>query len=393
MKIAMLGVKAVPCPGGICTYTEQLGSRLVDRGHEVLVYCRRKYLNGDDAGAQPGPYKGIERKLSAGIPGKYLDALTHILTSAIDALRQDYDVIHIHGSAPSVVAPLLRLRRGCPLVVTIHSLDWQGNKWGRLATAAMRLAADVPVRFAHELTVVSKQLQEFYRATFKRETTYIPSGVELPSIQPAEEIRERWELQPGGYILFVGRLTPEKGLEYLLPAYEALDTDKRLVIVGGTNFKDPYVENLMSQAGENVIFTGYLTGSVLAELFSNAYLYVQPSTLEAMSMAVLEALSYGRCVLASNIPGNLEALGECGYTFEVGNVDDLREKMTVLLNDPQSSAAQFDLGKQYVAKEHNWDRTADQFEQVYYRVTNRSVETAVGENPQADAASQSLHRP
>jgi len=237
-----------------------------------------------------------------------------------------------------------------------------------------------------------KQLQEFYRAAFKRETTYIPSGVELPDIQPAEEIRERWRLQPGGYILFVGRLTPEKGLEYLLPAYEALDTDKKLVIVGGTNFRDAYVENLMSQAGENVIFTGYLHGSVLAELFSNAYMYVQPSTLEAMSMAVLEALSYGRCVLASNIPGNLEALGECGYTFEVGNVDDLREKMTVLLNDPQSVAAQFDLGRQHVTKEHNWDSTADQFEQVYYRVTKRGVQSAVVQNPEADAASESLHR-
>lgn len=137
MKIAMIGVKSVPCPGGIATYTEQLGSRPAARGHEVTVYCRRQYLNGD-TGSPIAPYRGMQRRLSPGIPGKYTDAATHTLTAAIDALRSDFDIIHIHGSAPAFVAPLLSLKRRSPTVVTIHSLDWEGAKWGAAATGIMR---------------------------------------------------------------------------------------------------------------------------------------------------------------------------------------------------------------------------------------------------------------
>ncbi|MGC9319695.1 MAG: glycosyltransferase family 4 protein [Armatimonadota bacterium] len=373
MKIAMLGVKAIPCPGGICTYTEQIGSRLVARGHEVVVYCRRQYLP-DDETSPISPHRGVRRRLSPGLRGKYFDAVTHTLSSALDALVRDFDVVHVHGSAPAVVAPLLRLRRGRPVVVTIHSLDWTGAKWGSLATAAMRAAARVPIAFAHEMTVVSRQLRDFYQRTFGRETTYIPSGVEIPELLPANEIHERWGLEPGEYLLFVGRLTPEKGLEYLLSAYNAIDTDKKLVIVGGTNFRDPYVERLRQQAGPNVVFTGYQHGSVLAELFSNAYLYVQPSTLEALSMAVLEALSYGRCVLASDIPGNLEALGDgqCGRTFMSADADDLRRVLAELLACPYVVADQFGVARRYVAREYDWEKTTDGFEAVYERAVSEA---------------------
>ena len=391
MKIAMLGVKAVPCPGGIATYAEQLGARLVNRGHEVTVYCRPQYLNGNGNGngraVYPPPYKGIERRLTPGLRGKYLDAPTHIFTSAFDSLRRDYDVIHVHGSAPAVMAPLLRLRSRRPLVVTIHGLDWQGDKWGPLATAAMRLAASIPVRLAHELTVVSRSLAAFYSEAFSRDPTCIPTGVGLPEILPARQIERKWALKSGEYILFVGRLTPEKGLDCLLSAYQALDTDKKLVLVGGTNFKDRYVENLRKQANGKVIFTGYLQGALLAELFSNAYLYVQPSTLEGMPLAVLEALSYGRCVLASDIPGNREALGECGYTFRVGNVDDLREKLAMLLREQEMVAAQFELGIKHIRREHNWERTTDEFEKLYQRLVGNTAHDLAIEKSSATSVS------
>lgn len=371
MKIAMLGVKSVPCPGGISTYTEQIGSRLVARGHEVVVYCRRQYLDETDLRGDPPPYRGITRRLSPGVRGKYFDAISHTFTAAMDAIRRDFDVVHIHGSAPAVVTPLLRLRRRLPIVVTIHGLDWEGRKWGPVATAIMRAMARAPIRWAHEVTVVSRRLHEFYRDAFGRETTYIPSGVELADLVPADEITRRWGLEPDSYILFVGRLTPEKGLEYLLQAYQQIETDKKLVVVGGANFKDPYVDMLHELAGPNVIFTGYQQGRILAELFSNAYLYVQPSTLEAMSMAVLEALSYGRYVLASDIPGNVEALGECGSTFKVADVDDLRDRLEELLNAPSLLKKQFDIARRCVAREYDWERTTDGFETVYNKVVAR----------------------
>jgi len=381
MKIAMLGVKAVPCAGGIAAYAEQLGKRLVERGHEVTVYCRRQYLDGDAGSSTLRPHNGLRRRATPGLRGKYLDAVTHTFTSALDSLWQDYDIIHIHGSAPAVVAPLLRLRPSRRLVVTIHGVDWQGGKWGPLATGVMRWAANTPVRFAHELTVVSQGLRQFYRDNFGRETTYIPTGVELPEILPPREIRDTWNLDTDDYLLFVGRLTPEKGLDYLLSAYETLDTEKKLVIVGDANFKDPYVDDLRKRARDDVLFTGYRNGRTLAELFSNAYLYIQPSTLEGISVAVLEALSYGRCVLASDIPGNQEALGDCGHTFRAGNVDDLRRKLAMLLEDPDLVAAQYGLARKYVCREHNWETTTDQFEGLYRRV--------VGEDPR-DVTSKSV---
>lgn len=364
MKIAMLGVKAVPTTGGIAQYTEQLSKRLVARGHEVTVYCRGHYLDNTD-GTSPSPYLGINRRLSTGIRGKYLDALTHSLTAALDSLRRDYDIVHIHGSAPAALAPLLRIRRGRPLIVTIHAKDWAGKKWGGLATRMMKLAAGIPVRFAHGLTVVSRKLQEYYADTFGVDTTYIPTGVEIPEVVAADLINEQWGLVPNGYVLFVGRLTPEKGLEYLLPAYTQIDTDKRLVIVGDPGSDDQYVDKLRSYDDNQVIFTGFQSGRALAELFSNAYLYVQPSTLEGLSVAVLEALSYGRCVLASNIEGNEEALGPCGYTFEVGSVESLRMQMDRLITNPDLTAEQFDRARSYVRQNHSWDLSTKAFEHQY----------------------------
>jgi len=343
---------------------------LVARGYEVVVYCRRQYLDDDIAGNLP-PYRGITRRLSPGIRGKYFDAISHTFTAALDALHRDFDIVHIHGSAPAVVTPLLRLRRRLPIVVTIHGLDWEGRKWGPLATRIMRAMAWAPIRWAHEVTVVSRRLRQFYRDAFGRETTYIPSGVKLAELVPADEITKRWGLETDSYILFVGRLTPEKGLEYLLQAYQQIETNKKLVIVGGANLEDPYVDRLHELAGSNVIFTGYQKGRVLAELFSNACLYVQPSTLEALSMAVLEALSYGRYVLASDIPGNVEALGECGSTFKVADVSDLREQLVEVLSSPQMLKKQFDVARGYVAREYDWERTADGFEEVYERLAAR----------------------
>ncbi|MFP4249282.1 MAG: glycosyltransferase family 4 protein [Armatimonadota bacterium] len=386
MKIAMLGVKSVPCPGGIATYTEQVGSRLATRGHDVTVYCRRQYLREADD-IPPAPYRGIERRLSPGIRGKYFDALTHTLSAAIDACGRDCDIINIHGSAPAAaVAPMLRLRRRCPVVVTIHSLDWEGAKWGGVATGAMRAAARIPVRFADEVTVVSKRLQNYYRDTFGRETTYIASGAAPADLRPPDEIRERWGLSKHGYILFVGRLTPEKGLEYLIEAYRRIETDMPLVLVGGANYEDPYVEALVRQADDRIIFTGYQSGATLSELFTNAYLYVQPSTLEGLSMAVVEALSYGRFVLASDIPGNVEALGECGRTFTTADVDDLESALAELLHSPAEVREQFEIARGRVAREYDWDRTADGFETVFEHACGASGEETETFTVEADAA-------
>jgi len=365
MKIAMLGVKAVPCIGGIQLYAEETGRRLVQRGHEVTIYCRSQYLDGDAA----PEYRGITRRITSGFRGKHLDAATHTLTAALDVLRRDYDIAHFHGVGPSAFASLLRLRPKTRTVVTMHGLDWQRAKWGGIATACIRAAARLGSAFATEITSASRTDASFFKTRLGREVAHTPSGMTVGPPAPPDEIRALG-LQGNDYIAFISRLVPEKGCHYLLEAYARLKPDKKLVIAGGSNYADPYAEALKQHASQNVIFTGYVRGKLLRELYSNAYLFVQPSDIEGMPMSLLEALSCGRCALASDIPGNLEALGGEGFTFRAGDVDDLSAKLDFLLAHPDVVAAQHSSTLEYVRRERTWDKTVDALESVYERALN-----------------------
>jgi glycosyltransferase involved in cell wall biosynthesis len=366
MRIAMLGAKAIPCPGGIQTYTEQIGRRLAERGYDVTIYCRRHFL---PTGSQfpPDDYRGMHRVLTHGMSGKYTDAITHAFSSALHAKRQDYDVVHIHGSAQAVVTPLLKMMRRQPVVVTVHAMDWKGAKWGSASSRMMRWGGRVPTKWADEITVVSRHLQEHYLHEFGRATTYIPTGVDLPDLPPPQLITEKLGLEGRDYLLSVGRITQEKGLEHLIEAYRGLDTDKKLVIAGGVNHPDPYCRRILSHASDRILFPGFATGQLLAELFANAYLYVQSSLLEGMPITVLESLSYGRCVVTSDIPAMNEALSGCGYMTPAGDASALREQLSKLLQSPDLVDSEFDKARTHVARNHSWDTAVQQFEGVYQR--------------------------
>jgi len=360
MKIAMLGVKAVPAIGGIARYVEELGSRLVERGHEVTVYCRPHYMDG-----QNGTYRGMRRIVTHGLRGKHLDALTHTFTAALHALREGYDILHIHGCGPAALSPLLKLRSRGQVVATIHGLDWQRSKWGKIASWMMYKGAALSVRWCDALVGVGEHIRKFYTANFSKEVVVIPSGVSIPEIPPPRCIKQLG-LQANRYFFCAVRFVPEKGLHFLIDAFKQLDTDMKLVIAGDTDYESSYVQELLAKRDERIIFPGYVTGRLLAELFAHCYAYVQPSLLEGLSIAVLEALSYGSCVLASDIPANLEALGPCGYTFEAGNVADLRRKLEWLIANPDEVHEQAQLAREYIARERNWDRTTDLYEALYH---------------------------
>jgi len=358
MKIAMLGVKAVPAIGGIAQYVEQVGARLVERGHDVTVYCRPHYLEGN------GSYRGMRRVVTRGIQGKHLDALTHTATAALHASRCHYDIVHIHGSAPGVFAALPRVLGREKTVVTVHGLDWQGAKWTRAASALMRTAARVTAHSAHRMVAVSEWVQHEYTRAVACEMATIPTGVEPAEPIEAKEILEHG-LAPEGYIFCASRLMPEKGLHHLVAAFESLDTEKKLVIAGNAPYDDEYTRALLSHASDRIIFLGFVQGRLLKELYSNAYLYVQPSELEGMSIAILEALSYGRCVLASDIPQNREALGSCGYVFRSKDVADLEQSLRGLLDHPALVSEQCDLARTHVRTYRSWDTTAERYETLY----------------------------
>ncbi len=358
MKIAMLGVKGLPAIGGVAHYVEQVGARLVERGHEVTVYCRPHYT------AETTAYRGMRRVVTGGVRGKHLDATSHTLTGALHAMTQGFDVLHIHCPGPAYVAPLLRLLRSSRIVVTIHGPDWAQQKWSGPAGMCIRAGAWAAAKLAHKVVAVSNAVAHAFSREFGRRPTTIPTGVELMEPTQPHEIAQLG-LTGGDYIFTAARLTPAKGVHHLLDAFERLDTDRKLVIAGSSPYDDGYTRRLLSHASDRVRFVGYVTGRMLAELYSNAYLYVQPSEIEGLSVSVLEALSYGRCVLASDIEPNVEALGGCGFTFASRDVDDLTRRLNELLSDPETVAAQTRIAREYIRTQRTWERTVDGYVTLY----------------------------
>lgn len=340
MRIAMLGHKRVPSrEGGVEIAVEELAVRMAAQGHEVTLYNRRgHHVSGKQFDTQAlREHRGVTLKSVPTINIKGVAAMTASAFAAIRAAFGRYDVVHFHTEGPCAMLWLPKLL-GKRCVATIHGLDHQRSKWGRFARTYILLGEKCLVRKADEVIVLSRAAQEYFREQYKRETTLIPNGMTLVTPRTAEMIRTRYGLEKDSYILFLGRITPEKGLDYLLDAYQRLHTDKKLVIAGGGSDSDGYFRQLKLQAAENknIIFTDFVQGQILEELYSNAYLYVLPSDLEGMPLSLLEALSYGNCCVVSDIPENADVVGDCGVTFRKSDAADLAEKLQKLADDAET---------------------------------------------------------
>ena len=221
-------------------------------------------------------------------------------------------------------------------VATIHGLDHLRSKWGRFASWYIRFGEKCAARYADEIIVLSQNVQQYFLDTYGRKTVYIPNGVSYPEHKPAAEISKQYGLQGQDYLLFVGRLVPEKGLRYLLDAYKQVNTDKRLVIAGGASDTGEFEQELhaMAAADKRVLFTGFTQERILEELYSNTYLYILPSDVEGMPLTLLEAMSYGDCCLVSDIPECTEVLENYGYSFRQGNVEELTAQLQQLCDSP-----------------------------------------------------------
>jgi glycosyltransferase involved in cell wall biosynthesis len=359
LKIAMLGQKGIPATyGGIERHVEELATRLVERGHDVTVYCRPYYTK------IRGEYRGVRLAQVPSIRTKHLDTATHCALAVPRILAGDYDIVHVHALGPSMFAHLPRLR-GMKTVVTVHGLDWQREKWGAFASWVLRRCEYTATEFPNRTIVVSKALREYFQEKRDCSVTYIPNGTVLPHVREASQIREMG-IEPGRYILFVGRLVPEKGCHYLLEAFRKVDTDLNLIIAGGTSFSSEYVEHLHEMGNERTRFLGYVYGDVLDELYSNARAFVLPSDIEGLPIALLEAMSFGNCCLTSDIPENLEVIGDCGATFRQGDVDDLAEKLAELLANEDRCRSIGDRARRHVLETYDWDGVTLHTEGIYY---------------------------
>lgn len=306
MRIAMVGHKRVPSrEGGIEVVVEELAARMVMHGHSVTCYNRTgHHVSGKEYDIEHlDEYRGIRLKRVPTIDRKGLAAVTSSFFGCLAAAFGPYDVVHIHAEGPAMFSWLPRLT-GKRVVLTVHGLDWARDKWkGSFGSWYIHTGEKTGVRFAHEIIVLNHSTQKYFQDTYDRATRYIPNGVNPVAPAAPDIIREKYGLEKDSYILYLGRMVPEKGCHYLVDAFKKLHTDKKLVIAGGSSDTHWYIDQLKEQAGgdDRIIFTGFVDGALREELYSNAYLFVLPSDLEGMPLCLLEAMSYGNCVITSDI--------------------------------------------------------------------------------------------
>ena len=356
----MIGHKRIPSrEGGIEIVVEELASRMVAAGHHVTVYNRAgKHVAGvekqDDILKQK-VYKGI-RIITIPTPSsKSLNAVVYSLLATLHASFGRYDVIHYHAEGPCSMIWIPRLF-GINTVATIHGLDWQRAKWGGFATKFLLFGEKCAARYAKHLIVLTKSLQSYFTSTYQRKTVHIPNGIEILERIPPKIITEKYGLHDEEYILFLARIVPEKGLHYLIEAYETMNTVKKLVIAGGSSHTDEYMDTIKKSISGNdkIIMTGFVQGKELAELFSNCSVYVLPSDVEGMPLSLLEALSYGCRCLISDIPENVETAGGLANTFSKGNVWELRNALESMLRKDSSETERACISGK-VKELYNWD--------------------------------------
>ncbi|WP_433527958.1 glycosyltransferase family 4 protein [Micromonospora sp. CA-263727] len=369
LRIAMIGQKGMPATyGGIERHVEELSSRLAARGHEVTVYCRQSY------GAAPlDEYRGVRLRQVRTVPSKHLDAIVHSTTSTLAALRQRPDVLHYHGLGPGLVAPLPRHLSRAKVVLTVHGLDNQRAKWGWAARTVLDTAYWMSGRVPDERVAVSRGLAAHYDSEFGSSVRYIPNGVADPKHVAARHLAARFGLTAGNYLLLVGRLVPEKAADLLIRAFRRVPTEMRLAVVGGSSFTDGFVARLreIAQGDPRIVFTGFAYGDLLAELYSHAAGFVQPSRLEGLPLTLLEAASYGLPVVASDISPHVEVLERDGpgrRLFRDGSAEDLARVLSEVLADLPAQRAGARALRDRVRGEYTWDAAAGELERLYLDV-------------------------
>jgi len=375
MKIAMIGHKRVPSrEGGVEIVVGELATRFVKRGHEVHVYNRRgknvQDKKVDQNKKKIKNYKGMKIITIPTINKKGIDAFIYSFLASIRVLFGKYDILHYHaeGSCGMLWIPHLLKKK---IIVTIHGLDWQRFKWGESATKYIKFGEKMAVKYADKIIVLSEATQKYFKDTYNRDTYFIPNGVNKPNRREANIIKEKYQLEKNSYILFLARIVPEKGLDYLLEAYQQIDTDKKLVIAGGASHTSNYLKEIKKkiQKDERIIMTGFVQGAELEELFSNCYLYCLPSDVEGMSISLLEAMSYGCNCLVSDIEENLQVVNQYAYRFKQGDVEDLKNTLQKILKKktlPTSNRA-----SKYVIEKYNWEKITKKTEKLYKKGKNK----------------------
>jgi len=369
MKIAFIGQKGIPAKsGGIEKHVEEVAVRMAKEGHEVFVYARNNYT---EKGLEN--FQGVKLIHLPSISTKHLDAISHTFLATLHALFCKYDVVHYHGIGPTLLSFVPKfLKPSAKVVATFHCQDYYHQKWGMIARSVLKLGEFITCKIPDKTIAVSKSLALLAKEKYGTETILIPNGAKISYCQEVDAI-SAWNLKDKKYILSQGRLIKHKGVHYLIEAFKQLEDTSRipnnfkLVIVGDGFHTDDYVRYLhtIAKGRENIIFTGTQTGEAMEQLFSHAYLFVQPSESEGMSLSLLEAMGHGLTPLVSDIKENLDVIEKEGFSFVSKSVIDLRDRLAYLLSKPAEVEKIGKMAKKRIQDEFSWDSIAKKTIEVY----------------------------
>lgn len=365
MRIATFTFRSIPqrdgC-AGVDKVSVELYTRLADRGHEITAY-NRLFPGEQPLGEE---YRGIRTKNFYTVTRrKGFDSIVHSLKVCKDIVRNNTaDIVHIHNMGNSPFGLFLRLF-GKKVVLSQDGVDWQRGKWPWYGRLYLRMTVYFAAFAPHRVVFDSVFYKTDFEKRFKRDYDFVPWGSEVRQDDLSTEVLEELGLEPGGYFLFVGRFIPDKGLHYLVSAFEKLDTDKKLVLVGGAPNPAAYEKKLMATQDKRVLFPGYIYGNKNFSLMKYAYSYVQPSDIEGLSPVILENMGLGTPIICSDIPENEFVVKDAALLFEAGNTSDLKEKMTWALAHPEEMRQLGARGCERAEKEFSWDRCADGYQKVF----------------------------
>ena len=369
MAIAMFGQKRLSREGGIEIVVKELCTRMAKNGYTVTCYNRSGHHVSGAEYDKKTEYEGINQKCVPTIEKKGLAAVSSSFFAALNSAFGKYNVVHIHAEGPAFFSWLPKLL-GKRVIVTVHGLDWQREKWkSGFGSKFIKQGEKNAVKYADEIIVLSKGVHDYFRNQYGRETRFIPNGVNRPEIRKAELITDKFGLTKDSYILFLGRLVPEKGIRYLIEAFKNVKTDKKLVIAGGSSDTDSFMKELKELAKDDkrIIFTGFVQGQMLEELYSNAYIYTLPSDLEGMPLSLLEAMSYGNCCLVSDIQECTEVVEDKALIFKKSNVQDLQNKLQEACDRTEKIMELKQQAADYICKKYNWDEVVKETLKLYKR--------------------------
>ena len=361
MKVFVIGTRGIPgIPGGVEQHCEQLYPLIAKNNIRVKLSRRSSYVKD-----KLREWKGVELVDIYSPKTKSLEAIIHTSLSIIYAKFWGADIVHIHAIGPAIMTPLARILR-MRVVVTNHGPDYDRQKWGGLAKSILRLGEYLGCKYANEVIVISEHIRGIVQKRCSRDSNLIYNGVPIPELVTSTSYIKSLSLAPQGYIIAVARLVPEKGLNDLIDAFEALDSDVKLVIAGDSDHEDSYSKGLKNRAklNDNIFMPGYVTGSDLEQLFTHARLFAMPSYHEGLPIALLEALSYGLPVVVSDIPANAEVGLASGCYFPVGNVELLTHTITSWLKLDINESYKLNI-QSWVSRKYNWDNISNSTISMY----------------------------